>query len=122
MAGTLGSRDARLRRHLRIRKRVIGAPARPRLCFFRSLANIYEQIIDDTAGNTLVSASTMEPQVKQECQGKDKKGKAEVVGQLVARRALEKGITKVVFDRGGNIYHGRVKALAEASRKAGLTF
>ncbi len=115
-------RLARQRRHARIRKRVSGTPERPRLNVFRSLKHIQAQIIDDTRGHTLVAASTLEPQVRAMLAGKDKTAQAEVVGQVLAERALAAGIKTVVFDRGGYRYHGRVKALAEAARKGGLQF
>jgi large subunit ribosomal protein L18 len=115
-------RQARNRRHRRVRAKVIGTALRPRLCAFRSLSHIYAQVIDDSKGHTLVSASTLEPEIKSEAQGKAKTAEAEMVGSLVAKRALEKGIKQVVFDRGGYKYHGRVKALAEAARQAGLEF
>jgi len=115
-------REARIRRHLRVRKKVFGTPERPRLCVFRSHKHIYAQVIDDTKGHTLAAASDLEPGLRTQVAGKPKKERAALVGELVARRALEKGITKVVFDRGGYKYHGRVKALAEAARQAGLQF
>ena len=116
------SRVARNRRHLRIRARVKGTGSRPRLCVFRSLNHVYAQVVDDLKGHTLVSASTLDPELNGELAGKVKVGKAEQVGSLVARRALAKGIKEVVFDRGGYKYHGRVKALAESARQAGLKF
>lgn len=112
---------ARQRRHARVRKRVHGTPERPRLCVFRSLRHIQAQIIDDTRGHTLVSASTVDAKVRAELNGKDKTAQAAVVGEVLAERALAVGIEQVVFDRGGYRYHGRVKALAEAARKGGLT-
>ncbi|UCD54513.1 MAG: 50S ribosomal protein L18 [Dehalococcoidia bacterium] len=115
-------RAARLRRHNRVRAKVTGTSSRPRLCVFRSLNNVYAQVIDDSLGNTLTCASTLDPDIKDKAAGKAKKEKAELVGSLLAERALDKGITQVVFDRGGYKYHGRVKALAEAARKAGLKF
>ena len=115
-------RLARNRRHSRVRAKVIGTASRPRLCLFRSLDHIYAQVIDDSKGHTLASASTLEPELKGEAQGKAKTAEAEIVGSLVAKRALSKGISQVVFDRGGYKYHGRVKALAEAARQAGLKF
>jgi len=115
-------RLARNRRHSRVRAKVIGTASRPRLCLFRSLDHIYAQVIDDSKGHTLASASTLEPEIKGEAQGKAKTAEAEMVGSLVAKRALSKGISQVVFDRGGYKYHGRVKALAEAARQAGLKF
>ncbi len=120
--GKVLTREARQRRHARVRARVEGRPSRPRLCVFRSLNHIYAQIIDDSAGNTLISASTLDPEIKGGTAGKDKKGEAELVGSQVAKRALAQGINEVVFDRGGYKYHGRVKALAEAARQAGLKF
>lgn len=112
----------RHRRHLRVRKRVTGSPERPRLSVFRSLKHIYAQIIEDTEGRTLVSASSLDPELR----GKLKHGgnveAARMVGELLARRAVEKGIKAVVFDRGGYLYHGRVRALAEGAREAGLEF
>ncbi len=116
------TRAARARRHRRIRKRLAGTPARPRLSVFRSLKHIYAQVIDDTRGITLAAASSVEPTLREALQGQKKTERARAVGELVARRALERGIEKVVFDRGGYLYHGRVKALAEAARGAGLSF
>ncbi len=116
------AREGRIRRHLRIRKKIFGTPERPRLSVFRSLKHIYAQIIDDTIGHTLVAASTLDPEIREELKGKTKTEQAKLVGKLIAKRALEKGITKVVFDRGGHKYHGRVKALAEAAREGGLIF
>lgn len=115
-------RLARQQRHERVRKRVQGTPQRPRLSVFRSLRHIYAQIIDDSQGHTLVSASTLDAEVQAALQGKDKAGQAAVVGDLLARRALAAGIKQVVFDRGGYLYHGRVKSLAEAARAGGLEF
>lgn len=118
-----GSRTAaRKRRHLRIRKKVYGTPERPRLAVFRSLQHIYAQIIDDTKGITLLSASTVEPEVRKQLKSTGNAEAARHVGKLIGERALAQGITKVVFDRGGNLYHGRVKALAEGAREAGLGF
>lgn len=111
---------ARQRRHLRIRKRISGTPERPRLAVFRSLAHIYAQVIDDTVGHTLAAASDLEPALRG-VQG-TKTEVAKRVGALIGERARAAGITKVVFDRGGHKYHGRVKALADAARAAGLEF
>lgn len=122
MARVASTREQRLRRHLRVRKNVVGTPERPRLCVFRSLRHIYAQVIDDTRGVTLTAASTLEPAVRGQLDGKTKAAEAEMVGELVAKRAREKGIERVVFDRGGYKYHGRVKALADAAREAGLEF
>ncbi len=115
-------RVARLKRHLRVRAKVKGTEARPRLCVFRGLNHIYAQVIDDTKGHTLASGSTLDPEIKGALDGKAKAAQAELVGALVARRALSLGIEQVAFDRGGYKYHGRVKALAEAARKEGLKF
>ena len=115
-------RVARKRRQLHIRKQVVGVPERPRLNVFRSLNHIYAQVIDDTVGHTLLSASTIDGEVRDQLADLSKTEQAQVVGRIVAERALEKGIKQVVFDRGGYKYHGRVKALAEAAREAGLSF
>lgn len=112
--------DRRVKRHLRVRKNLIGTPEKPRLCVFRSNKNISAQIIDDVNGNTLVSASTLEKELKGESGGN--KEAAKKVGELIAKRALDKGIENVAFDRGGFLYHGRVKELAEGAREAGLKF
>jgi large subunit ribosomal protein L18 len=109
-------RESRIRRHARIRKKVAGTPGCPRLCVFRSLKHIYAQIIDDTSGKTLISAGKL-PKTE-----KGKLSQSKLVGAKIAELALARGITKVVFDRGGYQYHGRVKALAEAARQAGLKF
>jgi large subunit ribosomal protein L18 len=115
-------RLARQRRHERVRRHVSGTPARPRLCVFRSLRHIQAQVIDDTKGSTLVAASTLDAEVRSQLGGKDKSAQAGVVGDVIAKRALDAGIKQVVFDRGGYKYHGRVKSLADAARKAGLEF
>ncbi|NJN15977.1 MAG: 50S ribosomal protein L18 [Oscillochloris sp.] len=115
-------RDLRVRRHRRLRKRVNGTTERPRLNVFRSNQHIYAQVIDDVVGNTIVAASTSEKAWAEGDNGKTKSEQAAIVGRLVAERALKAGVTKVVFDRGGYKYHGRVKALAEAAREAGLSF
>ncbi|HLI27916.1 MAG TPA: 50S ribosomal protein L18 [Chloroflexota bacterium] len=115
------TRAARARRHRRIRKRVAGTPERPRLNVFRSLKHIYAQVIDDTRGITLAAASSNEPALRGTAQG-PKTALARAVGELIAQRARAKGIEKVVFDRGGYLYHGRVKALADGARAAGLQF
>ena len=113
---------SRERRHLRVRKKISGTPERPRLSVYRSEKNIYAQIIDDVAGNTLVSASTLEKEIKSELNKTNDVEAAAYIGTVVAKRALEKGIKEVVFDRGGFIYQGKVQALAEAAREAGLEF
>ena len=117
----LDTRGARHRRHRRIRLKLSGIPDRPRLSVFRSLQHIYAQVIDDTTGTTLASASTNEPDTRASFTG-SKTERARGVGQTIAQRAKEKGINSVVFDRGGYMYHGRVKALADAAREAGLEF
>jgi large subunit ribosomal protein L18 len=115
-------REQRERRQRRIRARVAGSSERPRLNVFRSLDNIFAQVIDDTAGVTLVSASTIDKQVRAQVEGKNKTESAKIVGQVLAERAKEAGIARVVFDRGGYRYHGRVAALAEGAREGGLEF
>ncbi|MBX6394789.1 MAG: 50S ribosomal protein L18 [Alicyclobacillaceae bacterium] len=115
-------KEARLRRHLRVRKKVFGTPERPRLNVFRSAKHIYAQVIDDTKGHTYVAASTLDPELRGKIRYGGNVEAARMVGELVAKRALEKGIRKVVFDRGGYLYHGRVRALADAAREAGLEF
>ncbi len=112
----------RERRHSRVRVRVIGTPARPRLNVYRSLTGIYAQVIDDTLGHTLVSASTIDKDVASQVEGKSKVEAAKIVGQVLGQRAKLVGINQVVFDRGGYRYHGRVAALAEGAREAGLDF
>jgi len=114
--------DIRLRKHDRVRKKIVGTPERPRLNVFRSLKNIYVQIIDDTNGQTLVSASTLDEALKGKLAYGGNKSAAREVGKLAAEKALEKGIKLVVFDRGGYLYHGRIKELAEGAREAGLEF
>ncbi|PJF22881.1 MAG: 50S ribosomal protein L18 [Phototrophicales bacterium] len=112
----------RQRRHKRVRGKIQGTAQRPRLNVFRSLSNITAQVIDDIAGKTLVSASTLEADIAKQIEGKNKVEAARVVGKIVAERAKTVGITSVVFDRGGYKYHGRVKALADGAREAGLDF
>ncbi|MBX6350137.1 MAG: 50S ribosomal protein L18 [Clostridia bacterium] len=113
--------EGRMRRHRRVRRRVFGTAERPRLSVFRSERHIYAQVIDDERGHTLAAASSLEPELRGRAKGSTQEG-ARAVGELVARRALAAGIRKVVFDRGGYLYHGRVKALADAARQAGLEF
>jgi large subunit ribosomal protein L18 len=115
-------RIARKRRHRRVRAKISGTLERPRLNVFRSLDHIYAQVIDDVTGHTLASASTIDRELRAEVQSKSKQEAAKLVGELIAKRAQGAGITTVVFDRGGYKYHGRVKALAEAAREAGLKF
>ena len=114
--------EIRAKKHMKIRKRFSGTAERPRLAVFRSNNHVYAQVIDDVAGKTLVSASTLEKDIKAELENTDDTAAATKIGDVVAKRALEKGIKTVVFDRGGYIYHGKVKALAEAAREAGLEF
>ena len=113
---------ARTRRHSRVRKNLAGSAGRPRLNVFRSLSGIYAQVIDDSAGNTLVSASTIDRDLREKMKGLKKAEQAKLVGQTVAERAKSKGIQAVVFDRGGYRYSGRVKALADGAREGGLQF
>lgn len=112
----------RVKRHIRIRNKINGTSSQPRLAVFRSNKHIYAQIIDDTVANTLVSASTLEADVKAKLEKTSDVEAAKVVGEVVAKKALEKGITTVVFDRGGYVYHGKIQALADAAREAGLQF
>ncbi len=116
------SRYARKMRHVRLRKKLGGSAERPRLCVFRSLGHIYAQVIDDSRGATLAQASTLDTELKEKSVSAAKVAQAELVGQTIARRAQDAGIKEVVFDRGGYKYHGRVKALADAARAAGLSF
>jgi large subunit ribosomal protein L18 len=119
---TQKSQEARKRRHARVRKNLSGTPVRPRLNVFRSDKHIYAQVIDDAAGQTLVSASSIDVEVKGKVKESNKTEQAKLVGRVVAERALGVGLKSVVFDRGGYQYHGRVKALADAAREAGLDF
>jgi len=112
----------RIKKHQRIRNRFVGTAERPRLAVFRSNKHMYVQIIDDVAQTTLVSASTDQKEVKAELEYTDNVAAASYLGTVIAKRALEKGITNVVFDRGGFVYHGKIQALAEAAREAGLEF
>jgi large subunit ribosomal protein L18 len=116
------SREARLRRHRRVRAKISGTAQRPRLNVFRSLGQIYAQVIDDVAGHTLASASTIDRELRDQVDGKNKTEAAKMVGALVAKRAQAVGVKQVIFDRGGYRYHGRVKALADGAREAGLEF
>ena len=113
---------ARIRRHARVRKNVSGTPGRPRLNVFRSITDIYAQVIDDQSGHTLVAASTVDGELRKKMKGLNKTEQAKLVGQAVADRAKSKGITSVVFDRGGFRYMGRIKALADGARENGLQF
>ena len=114
--------SARQRRHLRVRQSVIGTAKRPRLNVFRSLGDIYAQLIDDSAGHTMVSASSIDVELRKQMKGKNKTEQAALVGEAVAKRAQDKGIKRVVMDRGGFRYAGRIKALADGARKQGLEF
>ncbi len=114
--------EVRVKKHKRIRNRFSGTAARPRLAVFRSNNHMYAQIIDDTVGNTLISASTLEKEVKGEIEKTNNVDAAAYLGTIIAKRAIEKGITEVVFDRGGFIYRGKIAALADAAREAGLQF
>jgi large subunit ribosomal protein L18 len=114
--------ERRKRRHLRVRKNIFGSQDRPRLNVFRSLNEIYAQVIDDIRGETIVAASSLDEEVKSQAEGLKKSERARLVGKLLAERAKEQGISRVVMDRGGYKYHGRVKELAEGAREGGLEF
>ena len=120
--GLLSRAEARQRRHRRVRKRLFGSAEQPRLSVFRSNRHIYAQLIDDIAGKTLSSASTTEHSLRSALQETGNTAGARLVGQTIATRAREKGVSRVVFDRGGFLYHGQVKALADAAREGGLVF
>ena len=122
MVNKKDSNAARIKRHYRVRKNISGTPERPRLNVFRSLSNIYAQVIDDTTGKTLVSASSLDKEIKDKIANGGNIEAAKEVGLLVAKRALDAGIKAVVFDRGGYVYHGRVLNLAEGAREGGLEF
>ncbi len=122
MVNKKSRKDVRVKKHMRIRNRFSGTAERPRLAVFRSNNHMYAQIIDDTVGNTLASASTLEKSVRSELEKTNNVDAAAYLGTLIAKRALEKGIKTVVFDRGGYIYQGKVAALADAAREAGLEF
>ncbi len=114
--------EVRRARHLRVRKKISGTPDMPRLCVYRSLNHIYAQIVDDSRGCTLVSASTMDPAIRGQLAELDKKGASKMVGKVVAERAMQAGVKSVVFDRGGYVYSGRVAEVAAGAREAGLDF
>jgi len=121
--GTFNPRSqARLKRKKRIRKKLVGTTKRPRLCVFRSAKHIYAQLIDDSQGQTLVAASSMEKAVRDDSETKNKVTAANTVGKIIGQRALEKGVKEVVFDRNGFLYHGRIRAVSEGAREAGLKF
>lgn len=118
----LSRREKRIIRQIRVRKRVQGTSERPRLCVFRSHKHIYVQVIDDTKGHTLLAISTLSPELRDKLKKTSDKSAAKEIGKAIAQKCLEKGITKVVFDRNGFLYHGRVQAVAEGAREAGLNF
>lgn len=118
----MSRRAARRRRHTRLRNKVFGTTERPRLSVYRSLNHMYVQVIDDTVGKTLVAASSIEPELKDKVANTKNKDAAKEVGLLIAKRAKAEGITQVVYDRGGNLYHGRIAALADGAREGGLEF
>ncbi len=118
----IDKRLARIKRHKRVRKNISGSSERPRLCIFRSLKHIYAQVIDDKEGITLVSLSTLNPEIKRKEKYQGNIKAAKMLGNLLAKKLEEKGIKKVVFDRGGYLYHGRVKAVAESARKGKIVF
>jgi large subunit ribosomal protein L18 len=121
--GIINRAEARLKRKKRVRKKIMGKPERPRLTVFRSAKHIYAQVIDDTSGRTLAEGSSLSKEIREEIQGKGgNKAGAQMVGAFVAQRAMELGIKQVVFDRNGFLYHGRIRALAEAAREQGLGF
>lgn len=122
MSRKVGTYEARIKRHARLRQRVKGKQERPRLNVFRSLNHIYAQVVDDTTGHTIAASSSLDAEIKAETGGKTKTDVAKGVGLLMAERAKDKGVKEVVFDRGGYKYHGRIKALADAAREAGLLF
>lgn len=122
MLKKVNKNEMRNNRHERVRRKIYGTPERPRLNVYRSNANIYAQIIDDIAGQTIVSASTLDNELKEKLSSTHNKEAAKLVGEIVGKKALDKGIKEVVFDRGGYIYHGRIKELAEGAREAGLKF
>ncbi|MBQ3496446.1 MAG: 50S ribosomal protein L18 [Clostridia bacterium] len=122
MVTKIDKNQDRLKRHARVRRKISGTAEAPRLCVFRSLNHIYAQIIDDVKGHTLVACSSVEKEIAAQVEGKDKKGVAKLVGQKLAEKALAKGISVVVFDRGGYLYTGRVASLADGAREGGLKF
>ena len=122
MVSKISRSEVRIKKHNRMRNHFAGTPERPRLAVFRSNNHMYAQVIDDTVGNTLVAASTLDKEVKAELEKTNDVAAAAYLGKVIAKKAQEKGITEVVFDRGGFIYQGKVQALAEAAREAGLNF
>ena len=122
MISRIDKNSIRQKRHQRTRRHILGTAERPRLNVYRSLNHIYAQVIDDAASHTLAAASTLDAEVAAQLEGKTKSEAAEIVGEMVAKRAIEKGVKQVVFDRGGYLYTGRVQKLADGARKAGLEF
>ncbi len=122
MVSEIDRKQHRRRRQKRVRRKVWGVPERPRLCVCKTLRHIHAQVIDDSQGRTLVSASTTEPEIARGLKGTGNAAAAEALGTVIAQRALERGVKAVVFDRAGHLYHGKVKALADAAREAGLEF
>lgn len=122
MSPVLDKRHARLKRHFRVRKKLSGTSERPRLCIFKSLNHIYAQIVDDATGKTILTLSTLSADVREKVKYGGNIEAAKIVGKELGKKALENNVSKVVFDRGGYPYHGRVKALAESAREAGLVF
>ena len=122
MARPKTGRVRRITRHVRVRRLVSGSAERPRLCVFRSLNHVYAQVVDDAKGVTLAAASSLDPEIREQRDGKPKSQISTLVGKLIAQRAKEKGVSTVVFDRGGHKFHGRTKALADAAREGGLVF
>ena len=122
MIGKINKNQDRLKRHKRVRNKVKGTADAPRLSVYRSLNHIYAQLIDDVKGNTLVTSSTLDKEIRDTLSGKDKKAQAYAVGELLAKKAKEKGISAAVFDRGGYLYTGRVASLADGAREGGLKF
>ena len=122
MISRIDKNSIRQKRHQRTRRHILGTAERPRLNVYRSLNHIYAQVIDDVASHTLAAASTLDAEVAAQLEGKTKSEAAEIVGEMVAKRAIEKGVKQVVFDRGGYLYTGRVQKLADGARKAGLEF
>ena len=122
MIKKVSKNSTRKRRHKRVRNKVVGTPDRPRLNVYRSLKHMYAQVIDDVEGNTIASASTLDEDVKSKLESTSNKEAAKAVGEVVAKKAIDKGVKEVTFDRGGYIYHGRVKSIAEGAREGGLKF
>ena len=122
MSPVLDKKQARLKRHFRVRKRISGTSERPRLCVFKSLSHTYAQLVDDVTKTTILTVSTLSPGIREKVKNGGNIEAAKIVGEEIGKKALEKSVSEVVFDRGGYPYHGRVKALAESAREAGLIF